>query len=180
MAEDPSSAAMAVDAVAPAAEIGTSNADGRTSGADQQQQRSEDAAPTADVPQEVGDLTLVYKGQEHTFSGVPQRRVPSHADITTHCTCTRRHRVTPACLLRRHLSYMCQASCVRQLLCPRNRSHPATTDGHVPVCSQVALLLELLEDSGDFDAVQSEGLTPAEYRQVLLYTALLRHDSCMW
>jgi hypothetical protein len=133
MAEDPSSAAMAVDAVAPAADPGTSHADGRTSGADQQQ-RSEEAVPTADVPQETGDLTLVYKGQEHTFSGVPQRRVPSHADITTSCTCNRRHRVTPACLLRRHLSCLCQASCVRQLLCLRNRSHPASTDGHVVLC----------------------------------------------
>jgi hypothetical protein len=134
MAEDPSSSAMAVNVIAPAAETETSHADGRTSGADQQQQRSEQAAPDADLPQETGDLMLVYKGQEHTFSGVPQRRVPSHADIITSCTCNRRHRVTPACLLRRHMSYLCQASCVRQLLCPRNCSHPATTDGHVVLC----------------------------------------------
>lgn len=33
-------------------------------------------------------------------------------------------------------------------------------------CHQVTLLLELLEDSPEFDAVQPEGLTPAEYRQV--------------
>lgn len=121
---------MAVDAVAPAA--GPSYTDGRTSGADQHQQI--EAPPAADLPQETGDLTLVYKGQEHTFSGVPQRRVPSHADITTHCTCTGRHPVTPACLLRKHLSWSCQAPCVRQLLCPRNRGHPASTDGHVVLC----------------------------------------------
>lgn len=69
---------MAVDAVASAASPGSPHADVRTSGAEQQQfERSlEEAAPAADFPQETGDLMLVYKGQEHNFSGVPQRRVP--------------------------------------------------------------------------------------------------------
>jgi len=31
---------------------------------------------------------------------------------------------------------------------------------------QVALLLQLLQDSTDFDAAEVEGLSPAEYRQV--------------
>lgn len=31
---------------------------------------------------------------------------------------------------------------------------------------QVTLLLELLEDSQEFDAAQTEALTPADYRQV--------------
>lgn len=65
-------------------------------------------------------------------------------------------------------------------LVPHDRGCPASSDAYVDFWPQVALLLELLEDSPEFDAVQSEGLTPAEYRQVLLCTLLLQHDSCMW
>ena len=106
MAADPSPAAMAVDAVPPAAEPGTSQPDAGTGG-EQQQQRSEEAAPTPTASQETGDVMLVYKGQEHTFVGVPQRRVPSHPDITTPCTWMCSPCATLARLLRNQAFVVC-------------------------------------------------------------------------
>lgn len=167
MAADPSPAAMAVDAVPPAAEPGTSQPDAGTGG-EQQQQRSEEAAPTPTASQETGDVTLVYKGQEHTFVGVPQRRVPSHPDITTPCTWMCSPCATLARLLRNQAFVVCSPGSCFSLVC-RATYDAAAPLAHVLLwpCTQVALLLELLEDSPDFDSLQPDGLSPAEYRQVL-------------
>lgn len=76
MAADPSCETMAVEVAAPAAPP-TSNASTGVETQEQQQQPQQ-AASAAESDQETSDLRLSYNGQEHTFVGVPQSKVPSH------------------------------------------------------------------------------------------------------